>query len=110
MQPTRPSIWSHDSNETASGKSGTLHSMGDGYCESLNGSMRDELMNGEIFYILAEAQILIEAWRTHYNTVRPHSSLGYRPPAPEAAMPPWLPSGSATLHLRPAMAPETVLH
>ncbi len=48
--------------------------------------------------------------RRHYNTVRPHSSLGYRPPAPEAATPPWLPSGSATLHLRPAMAPEAILH
>ena len=72
--------------------------------------MRDELLNGEIFYTLAEAKILIEAWRRHYNTIRPHSSLGYRPPAPETATPPWLPSGSATLHLRPAMAPEAVLH
>ena len=54
-----------------------------GYCESFNGSLRDELLNGEIFYSLAEARILIEAWRRHYNTVRPHSSLGYRPPAPE---------------------------
>ena len=61
-----------------------------GYCESFNGSMRDELLNGEIFYTLAEAQILIEAWRRHYNTVRPHSSLGYRPPAPETAPSPWL--------------------
>ena len=67
-------------------------------------------LNGEIFYTLAEAQILIEAWRRHYNTVRPHSSLGYRPPAPETATPPWLPSGSASLHLRPAMAPEAILH
>ena len=55
-----------------------------GYCESFNGSLRNELLNGEIFYSLAEARILIEAWRRHYNTVRPHSSLGYRPPAPEA--------------------------
>ncbi|MDC8755953.1 IS3 family transposase, partial [Erythrobacter sp. sf7] len=46
----------------------------------------------------------------HYNTVRPHSSLGYRPPAPETATPPWLSSGSAPLHLRSAMAPETILH
>ena len=81
-----------------------------GYCESFNGSMRDELLNGEIFYTLAEAQILIEAWRWHYNTVRPHSSLGYRPPAPETATPPWPPSGSASLHLRPAMAQEAILH
>ena len=56
-----------------------------GYSESFNGSLRDELLNGEIFYSLAEARVLIEAWRRHYNTVRPHSSLGYRPPAPEAA-------------------------
>ncbi|MCZ8369835.1 MAG: integrase core domain-containing protein, partial [Porphyrobacter sp.] len=66
--------------------------------------------NGEIFYTLAEAQVLIEAWRRHYNTVRPHSSLGYRPPTPETATPPWLLSGSAPLHLRPAMAPEAILH
>ncbi|BAJ81209.1 putative transposase for insertion sequence element [Acidiphilium multivorum AIU301] len=81
-----------------------------GYCESFNGSLRDELLNGEIFYTLAEAQILIEAWRRHYNTVRPHSSLGYRPPAPETATPPRPPSGSASLHRRPAMAAETTMH
>lgn len=55
-----------------------------GYCESFNGKRRDELLNGEIFYTLKEAQIGIENWRRHYNTVRPRSSLGYRPPAPEA--------------------------
>lgn len=55
-----------------------------GYCESFNGKLRDELLNGEIFYTLKEAKIIIEAWRRHYNTIRPHSSLGYRPPAPEA--------------------------
>ena len=81
-----------------------------GYCESFNGSLRDELLNGEIFYSLAEAQILIEAWRRHYNTVRPHSSLGYRPPAPETATPPRPPSGSASLHRQPAMAAETTMH
>ena len=54
-----------------------------GYIESFNGKLRDELLNGEIFYSLNEARIVIEAWRHHYNTVRPHSSLGYRPPAPE---------------------------
>ena len=54
-----------------------------GYCESFNGKFRDELLNGEIFYSLREAQIIIEAWRKHYNTKRPHSALGYRPPAPE---------------------------
>ena len=77
---------------------------------SFNGSLRDELLNGEIFYSLAEAQILIEAWRRHYNTVRPHSSLGYRPPAPEAVPWPAPPSGSATLHLRPALAKEVIMH
>ena len=53
-----------------------------GYCESFNGKLRDELLNGEIFYTSKEAQIVVENWRRHYNTVRPHSSLGYRPPAP----------------------------
>ena len=54
-----------------------------GYVESFNGKLRDELLNGEAFNTLREAQVLIEAWRRHYNQVRPHSSLGYRPPAPE---------------------------
>jgi len=53
-----------------------------GYCESFNGKLRDECLNGEIFYSLKEARVVIEGWRKHYNTVRPHSSLGYRPPAP----------------------------
>ena len=53
-----------------------------GYVESFNGKMRDELLNREIFYTLKEAQVLIERWRKEYNTIRPHSSLGYRPPAP----------------------------
>ena len=55
-----------------------------GYCESFNGKMRDELLDREIFYTLLEAKVLIERWRIHYNTKRPHSALGYRPPAPEA--------------------------
>jgi putative transposase len=59
-----------------------------GYCESLNSKLRDELLNAEIFTTLPEAQVLIEAWRRHYNAVRPHSSLGYQPPAPEAILPP----------------------
>ncbi len=61
-----------------------------GYVESFNGKLRDELLAGEIFYSLREAKVLIEMWRKHYNQVRPHSSLGYRPPAPEtiAAAPP----------------------
>ncbi len=53
-----------------------------GYNESFNGKLRDELLNGEIFYNIKEAQVLIEEWRRHYNEVRPHSSLGYKPPAP----------------------------
>ena len=69
-----------------------------GYCESFNSKLRDEFLNGEIFYSLKEAQILTERWRVHYNTVRPHSSLGYRPPAQMAyrlAMPP--PSASRSV-------------
>ncbi len=58
-----------------------------GYCESFNGKLRDELLNGEIFYGLKEAEIVIEQWRKHYNTIRPHSALGYRPPAPQAFYP-----------------------
>lgn len=55
-----------------------------GYVESFNGKMRDELLNREIFYTLKEAQVLIARWREEYNHFRPHSSLGYRPPAPQA--------------------------
>ena len=58
-----------------------------GYCESFNGKLRDELLNGEIFYSLKEAKAVIGQWRSHYNTARPHSSLGYRPPAPQAFSP-----------------------
>jgi len=58
-----------------------------GYCESFNGRLRDELLNGEIFYSLKEAQVLIEQWRRHYNTQRPHSSLGCWPPTPQATEP-----------------------
>jgi transposase InsO family protein len=58
-----------------------------GYVESFNARLRDELLDGEIFYTLKEAQIVIESWRRHYNTIRPHASLGYRPPAPEVFVP-----------------------
>jgi putative transposase len=58
-----------------------------GYCESFNGKLRDEFLNGEIFYSLKEAQVLTERWRVEYNTERPHSALGYRPPAPQAILP-----------------------
>ena len=69
-----------------------------GYIESFNGKLRDELLNGEIFYTLTEAKVLVERWRQEYNTVRPHSSLGYRPPAPETiAMPMGARTGSTEL-------------
>jgi putative transposase len=77
-----------------------------GYCESFNSKLRDELLDGEIFYTLKEAQIIIESWRTHYNTVRPHSSLGYNPPAPEAISWPPTPSGSTP----PQVAPNPTMH
>lgn len=58
-----------------------------GYCESFNSKLRDELLAREIFYTLKEAQILVESWRNYYNTQRPHSSLGYKPPAPQTILP-----------------------
>ena len=58
-----------------------------GYIESFNGKLRDELLDREIFTTLLEAKVLIEGWRKEYNQVRPHSSLGYRPPAPETIQP-----------------------
>ena len=80
-----------------------------GYCESFNSKLRDELLNGEIFYSLAEARIVIESWRCHYNTERPHSSLGYRPPAPEAVQWPAPLRGPAS-PATPAMVPKPVMH
>ena len=58
-----------------------------GFIESFNARLRDELLDGEIFYTLREAQIVIESWRRHYNAVRPHASIGYRAPAPEVFVP-----------------------
>jgi transposase InsO family protein len=58
-----------------------------GHVESFNGKLRDELLRAEVFNSLREAQVLIERWRQHFNTIRPHSALGYRPPAPEVVMP-----------------------
>jgi len=83
-----------------------------GYVESFNARLRDELLNGEIFYSLREAQIVIESWCRHYNAVRPHASLGYKPPAPEVFVPAlaaWPPSQprlahGATRHLAGAAA------
>lgn len=69
-----------------------------GYCESFNGRLRDEFLAREQFDTLLEAKVLIERWRRHYNTVRPHGSLGYRPPAPEAIQP---------LHFVPATPPRS---
>jgi transposase InsO family protein len=82
-----------------------------GFIESFNARLRDELLNGEIFFTLREAQIIIESWRHHYNTVRPHASLGYKPPAPEVFVPAlsaWpaalrRPAPPATLALPPAL-------
>ena len=56
-----------------------------GYCKSFNGKLRDECLNGEIFYSLKEAIVVLEQWRNQYNTIRPHSSLNYRPPAPQTS-------------------------
>jgi putative transposase len=58
-----------------------------GFVESFNARLRDELLNGEIFYSLREAQVVIESWRRHFNAVRPHASLGFKPPAPEVFVP-----------------------
>ncbi len=80
-----------------------------GYCESFNSKLRDELLNGEIFYTLKEARIVIESWRRHYNTVRPHSSLHYRPPAPEALHWPAAQPGPAS-PATPALQPRPTRH
>jgi transposase InsO family protein len=81
-----------------------------GYNESFNGKLRDELLNPEVFYTLAEARVLIEAWRRHFNTRRPHSSLGYRPPAPDTHGPPSWPPGSATLRPPTSLAEGDAMH
>jgi len=82
-----------------------------GFIESFNARLRDELLDGEIFYSLAEARIVIESWRRHYNTIRPHESLGYKPPAPEVFVPAFAawpaalrqPASPATLAQRPTL-------
>ena len=80
-----------------------------GYNESFNGKLGDELLDGEIFYSLKEAQVLIERWRHHYNTVRPHSALGYTPPAPQTIVPKWTDPAFAIDGLQPDQPfPETV--
>ena len=81
-----------------------------GYIESFHARLRDELLNGEIFYTLKEAQVLIESSRCHYNVARPHSSLGYRPPAPETIVLPSWPPGSATLRRAASLAEKSSIH
>lgn len=76
-----------------------------GFIESFNARLRDELLNGEIFYTLREAQVVIESWRRHYNTVRLHGSLGYKPPAPEV----FVPAMAARAALQPQPAPPPAL-
>ena len=80
-----------------------------GYCESFNSKLRDELLNGEVFYSLAEAKVVIEAWRRYCNTERPHSSLGYRPPAPEVLQWPSPLRGPAS-PATPAMMRKPIMH
>lgn len=75
-----------------------------GFIESFNARLRDELLDGEIFYSLAEAKIVIESWRRNYNTARPHGSLGYKPPAPEVFVPTM--AARATAKARPATPPS----
>ena len=80
-----------------------------GYCESFNSKLRDELLNIEVFSSLKEAKVLIEDWRRHYNTKRPHSSLGYKPPAPEALLWP-APQPRPAPPATPALAPRPIMH
>ena len=82
---------------------------GNGYGESFNSKNRDELLNSEIVYSLTEAKVIIEAWRRYYNTERPHSSLGYKPPAPEAIAWPSKPAGSLPPPAQ-AIAEKPVMH
>ena len=83
-----------------------------GFIESFNARLRDELLDGEIFYSLAEARIIVESWRRHYNTVRPHQSLGYKPPAPEVFIPVMGARGAPQPQTAPptALAPKPILH
>jgi transposase InsO family protein len=69
-----------------------------GYVESFNGRLRDELLDREIFDTLYEAKVLVERWRWEYNTIRPHGSLGYKPPAPEAIKPRWIEQQPSNSH------------
>jgi len=83
-----------------------------GFIESFNARLRDELLDGEIFYTLAEAKIIVESWRRHFNTVRPHGSLGYKPPAPEVFIPAMTARAAAQPRpaAPPALAPKPTVH
>ena len=82
--------------------------------ESFNARLRDELLDGEIFYTLQEAKVVIESWRRHDNTVRPHASLGYKPPAPEVFVPTFVAWPAALSRpappARPPVAPRPTMH
>jgi putative transposase len=78
-----------------------------GYIERVNARLRDELLNGEVFYTFREAQIVIESWRRHYNIIRPHASIGYKPPAPEVFVPAFAAWPAA---LRRPAPPATLAH
>jgi transposase InsO family protein len=81
-----------------------------GYVESFNARLRDELLDGEIFYSLREATVVIESWRRHYNQVRPHASLGYRAPAPEVIVPAFAASPRPASPATPVVAARPVMH
>ena len=82
-----------------------------GYIESFNARIRDKLLEGEIFYTLAEARVIVESWRRFYNTSRPHGSLGYRPPAPEVFIPQFTQAAALPQPASPqALAPKPPMH
>ena len=83
-----------------------------GFIESFNARLRDELLDGEIFYTLREAKVVIESWRRHYNIERPHGSLGYKPPAPEVFIPAFAARAAAQSRpaAPPALAPRPSMH
>ena len=99
LRPThRNHVWSYDfvMDRTHDGKAFRMLNIVDEFTrESFNGKLRDECLNREIFFSLREAQIVIEEWRIFYNTERPHSSLGYRPPAPKTILPSTIPTAYA---------------
>ena len=80
-----------------------------GYIESFDARLRNELLDGEIFYTLEEVRVISGWWREHYNKIRPHSALGNRPPAPQAILPRW-PIGSTALRRSPTLAAEPAMN